>query len=634
MEGEGFTVLGVEDDGLSPTRCLATTVIFVLLVLTALPNIADDARAQAANDSTNTIIDLQVAGNDFRILEVGAPGDISCSIRVDSGTQPVTRVVLKLPPGFNLDTSDFFNSKSNWTVTRDQSIITLEADMDSVAIKDDDTMELGFRASAQSASMVDATVTVDNPSLGSFAHSMDFTFLCVDADSVYETVVLEGKGYTLAVGEFSPDPASTRNPRDTYATKTGTDINGNTVSGAGYSTTVSDTDNIKKMVLLNPPTPELSSVETQGPEYTVHRSGENTDDISYTLTVTRYEPAGSEWNEQRVMLTDIQIPEPATEDNTGTQYSLVQTLTVNWKNLLNTRLKPLVIYLDTNANGEADQAVGFSWEPDSSGTTTIDWSDLSEQFNSNEETDKDGLDDRRIDDDDDNDYMSDMFERSFGLCPVHRGDAMAKGVLDNTNDTVLEIHNISSDEGSTWLDSRDGDKLPNEVDFDDDEDGVMDEVEVSHGTDPLDPLSYNEEDKNPVDDSDSNDDDGDDDQEDTAQENKEWYQQKLFGFLPFIYLIWIIIGAILIGLIVFQRRRSRIEPQLLPEDDEGEGDSKRRKRSLSYSSEDIPEEIVLPDWNFIKTEWFDKGGTDEEWEAYTKAVREYNIIIIENYLEK
>ena len=78
-------------------------------------------------------------------------------------------------------------------------------------------------------------------------------------------------------------------------------------------------------------------------------------------------------------------------------------------------------------------------------------------------TDQDGVQ-NRFDHDDDNDYLSDMFERKYCLCPQYKDDSLATGILDDQNRTIQEIHDLTSEDSK--LDSRDNDGIPNREDYD------------------------------------------------------------------------------------------------------------------------------------------------------------------------
>ncbi|MCQ8891738.1 leucine-rich repeat domain-containing protein, partial [Pseudoalteromonas carrageenovora] len=121
--------------------------------------------------------------------------------------------------------------------------------------------------------------------------------------------------------------------------------------------------------------------------------------------------------------------------------------------------------------------------------------------------DGDGIIDA-LDDDDDNDGMSDEYELLYGFDPLNYDDANSDfdgDGLTNLEEMLLETNPLSEDTDNDgvndYLDAfpldasesvdTDNDGLGNNADLDDDNDGISDEDELELGLDPLDPTDAN-----------------------------------------------------------------------------------------------------------------------------------------------
>ena len=123
------------------------------------------------------------------------------------------------------------------------------------------------------------------------------------------------------------------------------------------------------------------------------------------------------------------------------------------------------------------------------------------------DSDGDGTADA-IDEDDDNDGMSDEFELLYGFDPLNSDDANSDfdgDGLTNLEEMLLETNPLSEDtdndgvidyldvfplDASETVDT-DNDGIGNNADLDDDNDGISDEDELKFGLDPLDPTDAN-----------------------------------------------------------------------------------------------------------------------------------------------
>ncbi len=190
------------------------------------------------------------------------------------------------------------------------------------------------------------------------------------------------------------------------------------------------------------------------------------------------------------------------------------------------------------------------------------------------DTDSDGIPDA-MDNDDDNDGYSDD-EDDFPLDPTEWLDTDSDGIGNNAdddddNDGYLDDEDDFPLDPTEWLDT-DSDGIGNNADPDDDGDGYLDAIEISEGTDPLDPDSTPpDNDGDFIPDSIDPDDDNDgvldiyDDYPFDPTKSKKSKEDGGFGLIILILIIVVVI--ILVVLLLFLRKRGKVaEEAPIPEE--------------------------------------------------------------------